>query len=102
MNKAKVKDILIRAAKTFIQAFIGSLGTISLLGVLEGQTAKRIAIYTLISAIAAGVSAVWNMFLNWIQISIGNIDLIEAPDGEAEDEEEEDDDVPIGEDEPVG
>ncbi len=45
------KDILIRAGKTFAQAFIASLT------VAQGDSIKAI----LISAVAAGVSAVWNM-----------------------------------------
>lgn len=45
------KDILIRAGKTFAQAFIASLT------VAQGDSVKAI----LISAVAAGVSAVWNL-----------------------------------------
>lgn len=45
------KDILIRAGKTFAQAFIASLT------VAQGDSIKAI----LISAVAAGLSAVWNL-----------------------------------------
>lgn len=60
MTKAeRVKDLWIRAAKTFVQAFAASL-TIDYTTLTGGPSLWRV---TLISATAAGISAVMNFFL---------------------------------------
>ena len=56
MNK---KDILERALKTFIQAFLATFA-VSVESISDITTAKIAAI----SAIAAGISAVWNLLEN--------------------------------------
>lgn len=66
MNKAKIKDILARAGKTFAQAFISALSVDALFGVTDLDTLKRIGVSILIAAGAAGVSAVWNMVLDFL------------------------------------
>ena len=66
MNKAKVKDIVARASKTFIQAFIGSFTIDAFFGVTDTETIKKIGLSMLVAAVAAGVSAVWNMLLDLI------------------------------------
>lgn len=58
-TKQKLKDIAVRAAKTFIQAFAASL-TIDA-GTLEGGA--NVWRSVLISACAAGLSAVMNFFV---------------------------------------
>ena len=58
-TKQKVKDIAIRAAKTFIQAFCASI-TIDA-ATLSGDTSLLRPM--LISAVAAGISAVMNAFV---------------------------------------
>lgn len=65
MNKARVRDVLIRALKTFIQAFI-SIAIAQLAGVnfIEGEDLKNVLIGIAISGGAAGVSAVWNGVLS--------------------------------------
>lgn len=61
MNKAKIKDMLIRAAKTFWQAAIGyALTAIAASGITDISTAKAVIGGVIASAIAAGASAVWN------------------------------------------
>ncbi len=65
MNKNKLKDIAVRAFKTFIQAFI-SIVIAQLGGVdfIEGENTKNVLIGIAISAGAAGISAVWNGVLS--------------------------------------
>ena len=71
MNKEKIKDVLIRALKTFIQAFV-SIAIAQLAGVnfIEGEDLMNVLIGIAISAGAAGVSAVWNGVLSPLLNSI--------------------------------
>ena len=61
-------DWLIRAVKTFVQAFLGVFVP-AIVGVLNGGlpvdwgAAKVTLISALMAALAAGISAVWNIFL---------------------------------------
>lgn len=66
MSKEKIKDIVARASKTFIQAFIGSFTIDAFFGVTDTETIKKIGLSMLVAAVAAGVSAVWNMLLDLI------------------------------------
>lgn len=61
ISKEKVKDIAIRALKTFIQAFLSAISVDALLGVTDFDAFKKVLIGILIAAAAAGISAVWNM-----------------------------------------
>lgn len=58
--KEKVKDILIRAGKTFVQAFIGSLPASVTFAQL---TDKAFLISLLIGGLSAGISALMNFVL---------------------------------------
>jgi hypothetical protein len=51
-----VKDILVRAAKTFVQAFIATLAVANM---TDNDSIKA----AVIAAVAAGVSAVWNTLI---------------------------------------
>ena len=51
-----MKDILVRAAKTFVQAFIATLAVAQ---ITDNDSLKA----ALIAGIAAGVSAVWNTLI---------------------------------------
>ena len=64
LNKEKVKDVLIRAGKTFVQAFLSSVTINSFLVVNDMGTFKTVLYSTLIAGASAGVSAVWNMIVN--------------------------------------
>lgn len=64
MNKEKVKDVLVRAGKTFAQAFLSSVTINSFLVVNDIGTFKTVLYSTLIAGASAGVSAVWNMIIN--------------------------------------
>ena len=66
INKEKVKDVLIRAGKTFVQAFFSSIVVENFLVVKDAETLKVVLASTLIAGAAAGVSAVWNMIVNLI------------------------------------
>lgn len=61
ISKEKIKDIAIRALKTFIQAFLSAISVDALLGVTDFDAFKKVLIGILIAAAAAGISAVWNM-----------------------------------------
>lgn len=71
MNKTIIKDILIRALKTFVQAFLSAVSVDTLLGVTDFDTLKRIGISMLIAGTAAGISAVWNTMLEVPNITSG-------------------------------
>lgn len=66
LNQEKVKDVLIRACKTFAQAFLSSIVVENFLVVKDTETLKVVLASTLIAGAAAGVSAVWNMLVNLI------------------------------------
>lgn len=63
MTKEKIKDFATRAGKTFIQAFLAALSIDMIVGVTDFETLKKLALSVLIAAVAAGISAVWNMAL---------------------------------------
>ena len=59
----KTKDIIERAAKTFVEAFVSSIiANLSLFADSLGDmaTLKGVAISVGIGALAAGISAAWN------------------------------------------
>lgn len=58
-----MKDIIIRALKTFLQGFLGALA-VSLPNSDFSDTTVISSI--LIGAVAAGISAVMNLFLSWL------------------------------------
>lgn len=61
MNKKKIKDIIIRAFKTFIQGFLGALAiTLPNSDLMSDGVLKSL----LIGALAGGISAVMNFVLN--------------------------------------
>jgi len=70
----KVRDILIRAGKTFMQAFISYLSIDAFFGVTDISALKKIALSVLVGAVAAGISAVWNTLLEWINRRIDELD----------------------------
>lgn len=51
-------DLLVRALKTFVQAFLGSVA-VGIVSVHDVPTAKALAI----ASVAAGISAVWNFIV---------------------------------------
>lgn len=57
----KAKDIIVRAIKTFIQGFLGALVvTLPSADITSTEVLKSL----LIGAIASGISAVMNIFIN--------------------------------------
>lgn len=65
MTKAKLKDIMIRATKTFIQAFL-AVFTLDGIVFTDLEAAKSMLITTTIAALAAGISAVWNLVMELV------------------------------------
>lgn len=58
------KDILIRALKTFVQAFIPVVAAaFATADITEMDNLKAVAYSALISGGAAGISAVWNLII---------------------------------------
>lgn len=70
MTKEKIIDILERAGKTFLQAFLSAISVDVLLGVTDFDTLKKVGISMLIAALAAGISAVWNMAINALNLHL--------------------------------
>lgn len=64
MTKEKIKDIVIRALKTFVQAFLSALSVDAVIGITDFDVLKKVLVSVLIAATAAGISAVWNMALD--------------------------------------
>ena len=65
--KEKIKDICIRAIKTFIQGFLGALAiTLPSTDLTDIALVKSI----LIGAIAGGISAVMNLIINLLKITL--------------------------------
>ena len=56
--KIKNNDILVRAVKTFIQAFLATLA-VGVSNVTDIHTAQALAI----AGVSAGISAVWNFVI---------------------------------------
>lgn len=59
-TKVIIKDTAIRAAKTFLQAFLSAISVDALLGVTDFGAFKKVGLSMLVAALAAGISAVWN------------------------------------------
>lgn len=66
MNKQIIKDIAIRALKTFVQAFLSAISVDALLGVTDFDTLKKIGLSMLVAGTAAGISAVWNSVMKML------------------------------------
>lgn len=66
MDKNKIKDVAIRALKTFAQAFISAISVDALLGVTDLDMLKKIGVSMLIAGTAAGISALWNSALKML------------------------------------
>lgn len=60
MNKERLKDIGIRAGKTFVQAFMGAISVDVVLATPDRSVWRS----ALLGGLAAGISAVWNFALN--------------------------------------
>lgn len=63
MNRERLKDIGIRAGKTFVQAFMSAVS----IDVLTATTDRSVWKSMLLGGIAAGISAVWNFALKLMQ-----------------------------------
>ncbi len=59
-TKRIITDIIERAGKTFMQAFLSAISVDVLLGVTDFDAFKKVGISMLVAALAAGISAVWN------------------------------------------
>lgn len=57
------KDVLIRAAKTFVQAFAGSFAVTAISPVTDFEQAKALLFNLCTAGVSAGICAVWNMLI---------------------------------------
>lgn len=73
LTKAQIKDILARAGKTFVQAFISSISVDAFLGITDLDTLKKIGLSMLIAGVAAGISALWNMLQDFLYRKIDEL-----------------------------
>ena len=64
VDKDSIRDIINRASKTFIQAFLGSVVVENFTTVKDVDGLKTVLYSTLLAGVAAGISAVLNIFLN--------------------------------------
>ena len=79
------RDLAIRAVKTFIQTFVSYLTIDGLFGISDKVEMQRWALTTGLSALAAGISAVWNLVLDVVSSKAGEaLDRI----GEKQEKEE--------------
>lgn len=67
------KDILTRTGKTFVEAFLGYLTIDGFFGVSSVSAFKKVLLSLLVGAAAAGITAVWNMLIQWLTIRIDEI-----------------------------
>ena len=65
-NKLKIKDIIIRMFKTFIQGFLGALAITLPNSDLASESVLK---SLLIGALAGGISAVMNLIINMLKES---------------------------------
>ena len=65
------KDLSIRAIKTFIQTFISYLTIDGIFGISDKVGFQRWILTTGLSALAGGISAVWNLILGIISEKAG-------------------------------
>ncbi len=61
VKNSDFKDIAIRAIKTFVEAFISYITIDGVFEITDTKGFKRFLLTTGISALAAGISAVWNL-----------------------------------------
>lgn len=66
--KEKIKDIIIRAGKTFIQAFVASISVDSLIITTDKDAMVKVGTSILIAGVSAGVSAVWNFIQKTVNV----------------------------------
>lgn len=60
------KDVSVRAAKTFAQAFLASVSVEQLFTAGDLTAAAQMLNSMALAGLAAGVSAVWNLLTAWI------------------------------------
>ena len=68
INKAKIKDIVFRVLKTFIQTFLATLTIDKVFGITDLDMAKKVAFNILSASFAAGICAVWNLLQEELRI----------------------------------
>lgn len=76
MNKKRIKDIIIRAAKTFIQAFLGAISV----DVLFATSDRNVWRSMFLGALAAGFSALMNYIINRLDVKRSEYNAVQTTD----------------------
>lgn len=72
MKKEKVKKVLEKVGKTFVEGFVSYLSIDLFAGITDFSVIKKLLLSVLLGAVAAGISAVWNLFQEWIMDKFEN------------------------------
>jgi hypothetical protein len=80
------KDIIIRAVKTFVEAFLSYVTIDGIFEITDTTGAKRFLLTTGVSALAAGISAVWNLGMEIVSQKVS--EELDELNGTVEDVEE--------------
>lgn len=64
LKRIKWNDVGERALKTFVEAFVATVAASDFLNLGGGEALKTALFTTVVSGMAAGLSAVWNMLSN--------------------------------------
>lgn len=85
LKKIDWRDLVRRAAKTFLQALLSYLTIDGIFEISDRAGLQRWLLSTGLSALAAAISAVWNLVMGMISDKAGEaLDKIGEDDGEKE------------------
>ena len=79
-KKVNWKSVGIKALKTFIQAFVASIYINDFLTATDIRSLKAVAISTATAGAAAGLSAVWNMCVEYFNATVLETETEESAD----------------------
>lgn len=87
LKNSDIRDIAIRAIKTFVEAFISYITIDGVFEITDATGLKKFLLTTGISALAAGISAVWNLGMDIVSQKVS--EELDELNGIAEEEVEE-------------
>lgn len=86
LKNSDIRDIAIRAIKTFVEAFISYITIDGVFEITDATGFKKFLLTTGISALAAGISAVWNLGMDIVSQKVS--EELDELNGIAEEEVE--------------
>ena len=87
VKNSDFRDIAIRAIKTFVEAFISYITIDGVFEITDATGFKKFLLTTGVSALAAGISAVWNLGMEIVSQKVS--EELDELNGIAEEEVEE-------------